>query len=80
MDGTAHLIALGHRRITFIVNALDLVNSRERAQGYQDAMQRAERRDVRACEERSGAFARGEHAERRRVAFGIAHAAHHDVG
>ncbi|MEX3903761.1 LacI family DNA-binding transcriptional regulator, partial [Paraburkholderia sp. BR14319] len=41
MDGTAHLIALGHRRITFIVNALDLVNSRERAQGYQDAMQRA---------------------------------------
>jgi len=41
MDGTAHLIALGHRRITFIVNALDLVNSRERAQGYQDAMERA---------------------------------------
>ena len=40
-DGTDHLIALGHERITFIVNALDLVNSRERADGYLDAMKRA---------------------------------------
>ncbi|KMY85185.1 Transcriptional regulator, LacI family [Candidatus Paraburkholderia calva] len=40
-DGTQHLIALGHKRITFIVNALDLVNSRERADGYLDAMKRA---------------------------------------
>lgn len=40
-DGTQHLIALGHERITFIVNALDLVNSRERADGYLDAMKRA---------------------------------------
>jgi LacI family transcriptional regulator len=40
-DGTDHLIALGHKRITFIVNALDLVNSRERADGYLDAMKRA---------------------------------------
>jgi LacI family transcriptional regulator len=40
-DGTQHLIALGHKRVTFIVNALDLVNSRERADGYLDAMKRA---------------------------------------
>jgi LacI family transcriptional regulator len=40
-DGTQHLVALGHTRITFIVNALDLVNSRERADGYLDAMKRA---------------------------------------
>ncbi|MDR5836877.1 LacI family DNA-binding transcriptional regulator [Caballeronia sp. LZ034LL] len=40
-DGTEHLIALGHKRITFIVNALDLVNSRERADGYLAAMKRA---------------------------------------
>lgn len=39
--GTEHLISLGHRRITFLVNALDLVNSRERADGYLDAMRKA---------------------------------------
>lgn len=39
--GTEHLIALGHTRITFLVNALDLVNSRERADGYLDAMRKA---------------------------------------
>lgn len=41
LDGTAHLIALGHRRIAFLVNTLDLVNSKERADGYIDAMRRA---------------------------------------
>ncbi|PPK46866.1 LacI family transcriptional regulator [Trinickia symbiotica] len=41
VDGTRHLIALGHRRIAFIVNALDIVNSRERVDGYLDAMRRA---------------------------------------
>ncbi|GAB2912280.1 LacI family DNA-binding transcriptional regulator [Paraburkholderia jirisanensis] len=41
LSGTDHLIALGHRRIVFLVNTLDLVNSRERADGYIDAMRRA---------------------------------------
>jgi LacI family transcriptional regulator len=41
IDGTAHLIALGHRRIAFLVNTLDLVNSRERADGYIQAMRDA---------------------------------------
>jgi LacI family transcriptional regulator len=41
VSGTEHLIALGHRRIVFLVNMLDLVNSRERADGYIDAMRRA---------------------------------------
>ncbi len=41
IDGTRHLIALGHRRIAFLVNALDLVNSRERADGYVEAMRGA---------------------------------------
>ncbi|HZZ02775.1 LacI family DNA-binding transcriptional regulator [Paraburkholderia sp.] len=40
-DGTAHLIELGHKRITFLVNTLELVNSRDRADGYADAMRRA---------------------------------------
>ena len=40
-DGTDHLIALGHERIAFLVNTLDLVNSRERADGYIAAMRRA---------------------------------------
>jgi LacI family transcriptional regulator len=40
-EGTAHLIALGHRRITFLANALDLINTRERADGYIDEMCRA---------------------------------------
>ncbi|SIT37705.1 Alanine racemase [Paraburkholderia piptadeniae] len=40
-DGTEHLIALGHKRIAFLVNTLELVNSRERADGYIDAMKRA---------------------------------------
>ena len=29
VSGTDHLIALGHRRIVFLVNTLDLVNSRD---------------------------------------------------
>ncbi|OTP80421.1 Transcriptional regulator, LacI family [Caballeronia sordidicola] len=40
-DGTAHLIALGHQRIAFLVNTLELVNSRERAEAYMDAMRDA---------------------------------------
>ncbi|WP_438390196.1 LacI family DNA-binding transcriptional regulator [Caballeronia sp. DA-9] len=40
-EGTAHLIALGHKRIAFLVNTLKLVNSRERAEGYMDAMHNA---------------------------------------
>ena len=40
-DGTAHLIALGHQRITFLVNTLELVNSRERAEAYVEAMRDA---------------------------------------
>jgi LacI family transcriptional regulator len=42
-SGTEHLLALGHERIAFLVNTLDLVNSRERADGYIDAMRRAGR-------------------------------------
>jgi LacI family transcriptional regulator len=41
-DGTAHLIALGHKRIAFLVNTLELVNSRERADGYIAAMRHAQ--------------------------------------
>jgi len=39
--GTRYLISLGHERIVFAVNTLDLVNSRERADGYLKAMQDA---------------------------------------
>ena len=39
--GTKYLVALGHRRIAFAVNTFDLVNSRERADGYLKAMREA---------------------------------------
>lgn len=39
--GTKYLLSLGHRRIAFAVNTLDLVNSRDRADGYLQAMNEA---------------------------------------
>lgn len=39
--GTKYLLSLGHRRIAFAVNTLDLVNSRDRADGYLQAMTEA---------------------------------------
>jgi LacI family transcriptional regulator len=39
--GTQYLLSLGHRRIAFAVNTLDLVNSRDRADGYIKAMEEA---------------------------------------
>jgi LacI family transcriptional regulator len=39
--GTQYLLSLGHRRIAFAVNTLDLVNSRDRANGYIKAMEEA---------------------------------------
>ncbi len=43
--GTQYLLSLGHRRIAFAVNTLDLVNSRDRADGYIKAMQEADLAD-----------------------------------
>jgi LacI family transcriptional regulator len=37
-----HLIALGHRRIAMITETLDVSTSRERLQGYRDALEAAE--------------------------------------
>lgn len=51
-EGTRHLIGLGHKRIAFLLNTLELVNSRERADGYADAMKAAglaKRIDVVEC-------------------------------
>ena len=39
--GTKYLVSLGHQRIAFAVNTLDLVNSRDRADGYLKAMHEA---------------------------------------
>ncbi|MCP3724541.1 LacI family transcriptional regulator [Paraburkholderia sp. CNPSo 3272] len=41
-EGTQHLLALGHRRIAFLANTLELVNSKARADGYADAMREAD--------------------------------------
>jgi LacI family transcriptional regulator len=40
-DGMARLIALGHKRIAFLVNTLNLANSRERADGCVSAIRHA---------------------------------------
>lgn len=39
--GTQHLLALGHQRIAFAANTLDLTNTRDRVNGYTQAMQDA---------------------------------------
>lgn len=39
--GTQHLLALGHQRIAFAANTLDLTNTRDRVNGYTHAMQEA---------------------------------------
>jgi LacI family transcriptional regulator len=43
--GTKYLLSLGHRRIAFAVNTLDLVNSRDRADGYLRALEEAGLKD-----------------------------------
>lgn len=39
--GTQHLLSLGHRRIAFAANTLDLTNTRDRVDGYTRAMEDA---------------------------------------
>ncbi|WP_219214151.1 LacI family DNA-binding transcriptional regulator [Variovorax boronicumulans] len=39
--GTQHLLSLGHRRIAFAANTLDLTNTRDRVTGYSRAMEEA---------------------------------------